>query len=244
MELLLAVAGLSLLSGTLVGIMGVGGVILVPLLTTLLGLSLIDSMAAAACGFLSSGLAAVTVHGTHGRLPRRENLLLWTTAGAGALVGAALLVRMPAGIVGLFIGGAAIAAGVFSLVVSARRDSDVTVDKCSLAVLGTVTGIGSSLSATGGAVVLLPLLVMRGFGLRSAIAYAQSVQVPIALFATAYYANTGRLHVDLAAAISLGLVPGTALGAGVSRYLPIDKLRQAVSGVLIVMGAWYLGVSV
>lgn len=236
---LLAVAALALVSGTLIGMMGVGGVILVPLLTGLLGLPLVESLAATTCGFLASGVVAVALQARHGHLHAEGNLFLWGTAGFGALAGAAAVVSAPASLVAGFIALVAIVAGTAAFVGRAGGERAPPPGRASLAALGAVTGVGSALSGTGGAVVLLPLLLLRGSAVRPAIAYAQSVQVPIALFATAVYLGAGLLQLPLAAAAALGLVPGTALGARIARRLPYDRLRRSVAVVLVGVGAWY-----
>ncbi|HYD55387.1 MAG TPA: sulfite exporter TauE/SafE family protein [Burkholderiales bacterium] len=237
-EVLLAVAAIALLSGTLIGMMGVGGVLLVPLLTGALGLPLVESIAAAACGFLASGVVAVAFHAREGRLRAGTSLLLWIAAGAGALAGAAALLRIPPSFVAGFIAFVAIVSGAASLSNRTRAD-DAPLKSGPVVALGTVTGVGSALSGTGGAVVLLPLLLLRGSTVRSAIAYAQSVQIPIALFATAFYIKAGVLNPALAGAAAIGLVPGTALGARIAARLPYDTLRRIVASILIAVGGWY-----
>lgn len=236
---LLAVAAIALASGTLIGMMGVGGVILVPLLTGALGLPLVASLAATTSAFLASGLVAVALQARQGHLHARGNLLLWATAGLGALAGAAAVVQAPPAIVAGFIALVAIVAGVASFVGRAGATAAPAPSPSWLAALGAVTGFGSALSGTGGAVMLLPLLLLRGAAVRPAIAYAQSVQVPIALFASAVYLGAGLVQLPLAAATALGLVPGTVLGTRIARRLPYDLLRRTVAAVLVAVGAWY-----
>lgn len=133
----------------------------------------------------------------------------------------------------------AVASGLSVLTKTGRNRPNSEPGAHGLAVLGAVTGVGSSLSGTGGAVILLPLLMIRGTAVASAVAYAHSVQIPVALCATAFYLQAGLVNTGLAAAAALGLVPGTALGASVAGRVPSELLRQMLAALLVAIGLWY-----
>lgn len=242
METLVAVVAISLASGTLIGVVGLGGVLLVPLMTGVLDLPLRDSVVAASFGFLASGLAAATTHAIRDGMSWRQNLPLWGSAAFGATMGAALLIRAAPVAISGFIGALAVASGLITLKRPTHGCSGSGSGWRVMSLLGAATGLGSSLSGTGGAVVLLPLLVIRGTAVKSAIIFSQSIQIPITLSATAYYLSQNLLNVHLSVATAVGLVPGTLLGVRLARRFAPDPLRRVVAGLLIATGLWYLNV--
>jgi uncharacterized membrane protein YfcA len=165
-------------------------------------------------------------------------IALCVAAAAGALTGAATLDSLPATAVRIFIAILAIVSGIQALAGS-RAAERALPGTTALAFLGLVVGFGSAISGTGGPVMLIPILLLVGVPLVTAITLALAAQVPIALAATAVNALAGRLDWLLGMALGVPLIAGAVAGAWLSRRLPARALTLAVAGALIATGIWY-----
>ena len=105
-----------------------------------------------------------------------------------------------------------------------------------LAAIGAVTGAGSTMTGTGGPLILIPILLWLDVSALTAIGLAQAIQLPIAAFATV--GNLAYGHFDL----TLGLVVGAALAAGAfagahgAHMVPQAVLKRIVALVLVAIG--------
>lgn len=232
------VAVAALVAGLLIGLTGIGGVLVVPALTEAGGVPLERAVAASMFGFLATGLVGGLVHLRRSPISSRELLSLCLPAAAGALGGAAMLDALPAAAIRLFIAALALASGVQALAaghVRVRSPPRAAV----LAGIGLAVGWGSAISGTGGPVMLIPLLLLLGTPIMLSVAFAQAIQVPIAVAATIVNAVAGRLDWRLGLAIGVLLVCGTAAGAWLAGRLAGRPFRLAVALALIVFGLWY-----
>jgi uncharacterized membrane protein YfcA len=236
MFLLVALA--ALVAGLLIGITGIGGVLVVPALTEAAQVPLDRAIAASMFAFLLTGGVAAALHLGRAPLPRATLIALCVSAAAGALAGAATLDALPAAAVRIFIAILAIVSGIQALAGS-RAAGRALPGTTALAFLGLAVGFGSAISGTGGPVMLIPILLLIGVPLVTAITLALAAQVPIALAATAVNAFAGRLDWLLGMALGVPLIAGAVAGAWLSRRMPGRALTFAVAGALIAMGLWY-----
>lgn len=229
------------LAGLGIGATSIGGLFVIPALTVLAGLPLITALAA-------SSLAFVVV-GVHVVLGRRQGLSgdaaplapLLVSSLVAALAGAALTPWVPAGALRAWIGGLAVLSGLASLGLrpKAHGTGEPPLSPRRQAVLGSVVGLGSALSGTGGPVMLLPLLLLTGHGPVPAVRAGQLVQLPIALAACSVHALAGRLEWALGLATGAVLVAGAIAGQAVARRLPTRGLQRLLAAVLIATGVWF-----
>jgi uncharacterized membrane protein YfcA len=235
----LAAALLVLLAGLAVGATSIGGVFVVPTLTTFAGVAPAQAVAAASFGFAFTGVAAfATAH------PRAARGTWPLDAGAlvGAALGAATLAWLPAAAVRVAVGLVALASGCFALLNGGARRNETQArwPWIALVALGLLVGCVSAWSGTGGPVALLPLLALLRAPTAGAVAMAQRVQLPVAAAATTVNAAAGRLDVGLGLAIGVLVLAGWAAGQWAARRLPVHHLQQAVAVALIATGLWYL----
>jgi len=153
---MLTVAAAALAAGLLVGLTGIGGVILVPVLTGIAGVPLERAIAACMLGFFFSSLYAAFIHLRRARLAWPPVIALSLAAAAGAALGAATLDRLPETGVRLFVAALALASGLHALA-TRHAPGARTPGAALLAFLGLALGYGSAISGTGGPVMLIPV---------------------------------------------------------------------------------------
>ena len=229
-----------LLAGALIGAVGIGGVLLVPVLTKLGGVPVPQAIAAASLGFALPALVAL------GPLRRQPELALrCVPLLAGALAGAAagaLLVR--------WLPATALMAGVTVLVLfsgwrglrrpaaSVPPAAEPLAARALLAV-GVVVGMGSALTGTGGPVLVLPLLMLLRQPVLFAVVAAQAIQLPVALASSTVHAIEGRLDLRLALLFGLLMLAGSIAGQRAATRLDTLQLQRLVSMLLLAVGAWF-----
>jgi hypothetical protein len=232
------VGATALAAGLLVGLTGIGGVLLVPVLTGAAGLPLERAIAACMLGFLFSSLYAAFIHLRRARLPLRPVAALCAAAACGAALGAATLDWLPGLGVRLFVAVLALASGMHALA-SRHAPGERTPGAALLAILGFAVGYGSAISGTGGPVMLIPILLALRTPVAAAIALGVAAGLPITAAATAVYAAEGRIDLGLALTLAAPLVAGAWAGARLSARLSGRALTVTVAWTLVGVGLWF-----
>jgi uncharacterized membrane protein YfcA len=114
-------------------------------------------------------------------------------------------------------------------------------DRRTLLLVGAVTGFLSSVSGTGGPLVLVPILISLAVPVLTAVGLSQAVQFPVAVAATFGNILYGHIDLILAGLLALSLTVGSWYGAKLAHIVPRMVLRRIVSVVLLVVGAFILG---
>jgi len=237
-ELFLLLMAIGLATGTLIGAVGVGGVLLVPALVLLGGLDVHEATPVATLSFLFTGIAGTMAYSRQRRIhwPTTRWLLLFAIP--GAVAGASTNVALSSTSVTVVIAVTLTAAAVRSL--RGSPDSDQKRSKlgpAALAVIGAVVGFGSTLSGTGGPVLLIPVMLLGGAGVKLAVSSSQPLQVPIAIFGAASFLAYGSLDWQLALSLGTAQGVGTLVGARISDRLPVEMLLRLVTWALVVSAA-------
>ena len=228
-----------LLAGALIGATGIGGVLVVPVLTLLGQGPAPQAIAASSLAFLLPALVAL---GPLRRQPAQARRCVAVLAGAliGAAIGALLVRWLPAQVLMGGLTALVLLAGWRGLRAAPHMAAgEVTLGSAALAALGLAVGVGSALTGTGGPVLLLPALMLLRQPLLFAVAAAQAVQLPVALAASAVHAAAGRLDWALAALCGVLLLAGALAGQRAARDLPVARLQRAVAALLLGTGAWF-----
>jgi uncharacterized membrane protein YfcA len=236
------------------GLLGVGGaVVLIPLLLyvpPLLHVGLLDMKTIAGTTMVQVFVAAVAGMLAHRHARAVRGDLVWVGGAAmalGALVGAVasaytsprfllfVFALMTTAAIGLVL--ASMESFPLLRVAQVERFSRLRVSIVSLAV-----GLCAGLVGAGGAFLLVPLLtVVVGVPLRVTIGSSLGITALAATAGLVGKAITGQVPWVFAITVSAGAVPGAALGAYVSRRLPLRILRAALLVVVLVtaIGAWW-----
>ena len=241
MSLLLIVA-FGVLAGILIGLAGIGGVVLVPLLVYFAGVDIHAVIAASVASFFVSGLVGTLIYSKRGVIKWLE--LSYLSAGSipGAFLGALVLPKVDGRLLTMLIAVALILTS-YRQIFSQTKNATVENYKCSnnlLILVGFFTGFLSVMSGTGGPLVLLPVLAFFSISLVTAIALSQAIQLPISIFATMGNVFSGLLDLKLVLAISVGLAIGTFFGAKSAEFLPVEKIRALVAFLLLGSGLYII----
>jgi uncharacterized membrane protein YfcA len=234
---MIAIAILALVSGVLIGCIGIGGVLLVPCLT-LAGVDVHAAIGASMFSFIFSGGIGVWLFARHGSIAWRSAAWLGAGAAPGALLGAVLAAHVGGEILLMLVGATVVFAG-WRILRRQPRGPDhgaVRFAPPLLAGIGAAVGIASALTGTGGPVLLVPLLMWWGAPVLAVVGLSQAIQVPIALMASAGNFWTGSLDLPLAVLLSIGITLGSAVGARVAHAVPVVFLARIVAVALVLVG--------
>ena len=182
MFLLLTLIGL--LAGILIGTIGIGGVILVPLLSFVLGIDLHIAMSASSLSFLFPGIVGTLTYANKRSIVWEK--VLWLSVGIipAALLGALVNTNLNTDVLVLIVAGLIAFSGI-NVFINRQNESGVIPDfrKPLLIIIGALVGFGSSLTGTGGPVLLVPILITLHYPALKSIGISQAIQLPIAVFA-------------------------------------------------------------
>ncbi len=104
-------------------------------------------------------------------------------------------------------------------------------------VLGLITGVFSGLIGIGGAIIIIPTLVIV-FGLSQHTAQGTTLALmvpPIGLLAAWTYYKQGFVDLKIAAIVCIGFFIGGLIGAKFAVSIPEQILRKIFGGVLLLV---------
>jgi uncharacterized membrane protein YfcA len=239
------IALLGTVSGLLIGCIGIGGVILVPALVFIVGIPIQVAIPAAMLSYIVSSVVATFVYAHNNSIAWPMSTWLCIGGAPAAFAGAwAVSIfdsRLLAGCLGLLT----LLSGINSLrrqnISGVEVNADAKVSNAVLLIIGLVTGFLSSLTGTGGPLVLVPILISTRLAILTSVGLSQVFQLPVALAATAGNIVYGKLDLTLGAILAASLSGGSWYGAKLAHSLPRAVLRGVVSMALILIGAFILG---
>jgi len=237
----LACLGIILFAGWLIGTTGIGGVLIVPTLTQVEGISPPQALAASSTAFVFPAMIALFFLFMR-RIHMRNAVLLAIGALPGAVLGATLvhhldahLLLIPTAIL-LFFGGFRLCVDLYSV----SNSSDfVKLPLWALLVTGAIVGTGSALTGTGGPILLSPLLLILRQPLPSIIASANAIQMPVAIASGLVHWQSGALDLGLTTTIGLILLAGSVAGQNFGAIMRPRQLQHLVAILLLGTGCWF-----
>ena len=224
--------------GILIGAIGIGGVLLVPTLTYMLGLGIHVAIATTMFTYLFSGAVGALEYARQNSI--HWSMALWLCLGGmpGAYLGAATTWVTPGVILEGVIGFLVLLSGVQALRgPSDTAESVVNLKPMSLMVIGLATGFGSSITGTGGPLVLIPILIWMQVPILTAVGLSQVIQIPIALLATTGNLTFGRIEWLIGMGIATLLVLGVVVGARIAHRISRVVLKRFIAFALLLVGA-------
>lgn len=238
-----AIGALAFGIGILIGCVGIGGVLLVPILAYIFNVPIHESVAAAMLAYIFSGIVGTIIYARHGSIRWKMAILIIAGAGPSAFIGAALLSKTPSIWVEVFIASLILVAGANALIKNKEQSKDFEpkIKPAGLIGMGAITGLGSAITGTGGPLLLVPMAVWLRYPTLTAIGLSQAVQFPIAALATMGNVLYGNINWLLGSVLASALILGAAIGARLAHAVPRDGLRSFLSWVLVMTGLLIFG---
>jgi uncharacterized membrane protein YfcA len=235
----IAAAGVGL--GALSGLFGVGGSALATPLLSLLGLPGLIAVASPLPATIPTAIAAVIPYLRRGEA--RPKAAAWTLLGA-----------VPASILGALLSGdiggttLLVASGLVVAIVGWRVLQPISTgtqergtarrhNRPLLVAVSAALGLLTGLLANGGGFLLVPIyLLVFGLDMTQAAGTSLLVIIALSLPTTATHWALGHINWTVAAALTLGSVPASALTAHWAQSIDTATTRRAFGWLLITSG--------
>jgi uncharacterized membrane protein YfcA len=219
--------------GTLIGAVGIGGVLLIPALTAFAALPIHTAMATALFTFIFTGIVGTAM------FTRPVLISTLVFAFAGAWVNS---IARPTTLA-LLLAGVIIFAGIYTLFTwhglrqTAFRDAP-RAQRLLLVAVGGIAGFGSGLTGVGGPALSVPLLVLFGFPALVSIGASQVLQIVAAVSGTLGNLRFGSIDFRIAGVVTLVELAGVVLGVRLAHAVDGSVLRRVVAVLCLVVGTW------
>ena len=105
-----------------------------------------------------------------------------------------------------------------------------------LLAIGLAGGLFGALFGVGGGIVLVPCLLLIGFGHRRAAATSLAAILVASIAGAATYALHGEVKPGAAALIGVPAVAGVLVGTDLQQRIPVQRLAYLFALVLVVVG--------
>jgi uncharacterized membrane protein YfcA len=227
----------ALVVGILIGCVGIGGVLLTPALVYVGGLGFHLAAATSMWAFLFAGVAGTSIYSKHGSIDWR--LAAWLGAGVvpAAFAGAWANAALPEGVLMALLATLMVVTGADALLRGHLVEQEARrFGATALLAVGALVGFGSALTGTGGAVLLVPILLLLRAPVLASVGAAQAVALPVVVFSTAGYVLYGSIDFVLGTAVGLVAAVGVVFGARIAHAAPAAVLRRVVATALLCAG--------
>ncbi len=256
--LLIALGGAAGLVGALLGLGG--GIFLVPLLTLALGVPIRAAIAASLISVIATASASSMVNIDRGLVNLRLGMVLEVATSIGGLAGGITAALLSPRHLFLLFGMTLAGMGVIMARRSGRRNviADTGVDpgrlggrilegqtpyvyrvrRLPLALAASLAaGAISGLLGLGGGIIKVPILTaFCGIPIRVAAATSAFMIGVTAAASSFLYFGRGDVVLPLSAAIALGALPGSLLGAQLTHRVQTRSLKVLMAVVLLIVG--------
>jgi len=228
----------ALLVGALIGCVGIGGVLLPPALVYLGGFGFHAAAATSTWAFLFCATAGTWSYSGRGTIDWR--MAAWLGAGVvpAAFLGARANAALPEGLLMAILAALMVLTGSDALLRGSRGGGggERRLGAPALLAVGAFVGFGSALTGTGGAVLLVPVLLLLRVPVLAAVGAAQAVALPIVAFSSAGFLLYGSVDIALGTAAGLVGAVGVVAGARIAHAAPAATLRRVVATALLCAG--------
>ncbi|MBI1778326.1 MAG: sulfite exporter TauE/SafE family protein [Proteobacteria bacterium] len=239
--LIVQALAMGLVVGFAVGCTGIGGIVLVPYLTYAAGLDVQHAIAATLISYLPSGVVAVFLYARRGSISWRMAWPLSAAALPSAFLGALVAARASAMLLEALIGGLMLTSGLYTLRPQRASGPEPRVlGGPGLAGLGSLSGFLSAMTGAGGALILVPLLLIFDQPVLLSIGLGQVIAIPIAIVASLANLSQGHVDVGIALVLASSLAAGIAIGTPLAHALPQALLRRLLAVLIAALGAGML----
>jgi uncharacterized membrane protein YfcA len=232
----------SIAIGVLVGAAGIGGFFMPPALTLLMALDLHRAMALSLLTFVLTGIAGALYFDRKGNVDWTLARPVCVGAAPAGYAGAWLGHGLDTGVLSALLAALILAVGIQTL---AGRPAGVPPRNARgrrvvLVAIGIVTGFLSGLTGVGGPVLSVPLMVMCGYPVLTAIGVGQVLQTVGALAGSLANLHYADIDYRLAAFIGVFETVGVLGGAVAIHRLDAGLVKRLVGGLCMVAGCGFI----
>lgn len=245
-DLILQGAFVSLVVGLLIGWSGIAGFLLPIWLTAVAHLEVRSALCISFTCFLVSGILGSEAYRRKGELDVKASLPLGVGSLLGAIAGVILNAKIASHAVSVILYIVVLASGIGILLrcflEKKQEDKDHHPSPVTLALFGIVTAAICSLSGAGGPILVMPLLVVIGYGTRHAVAISLFDSICIALPSLMGYAMISDMRrlLPLIFGMACTHAVGVTVGALTSRHIPQKGLKIGVGIFSLLIAFWRL----
>lgn len=232
--------GFCFLVGVLIGTCGIGGILIIPFLVYVANIDIHTVIPACMAGFIVNAVFANYAYAKRGSIHWGKAIYLAIGAAPGAYLGSITVLAASSLVLEFIVAFLVIASGIRALVTSASETRGRGVERVPnfvLVLLGLAVGYGSSLSGTGGPLLLIPSLLLLDFPVMVAVGLSMAIQIPISPFATLGHLLHGSVDLALAVPVAVGLSAGVLIGAAIAHRISALAMQRTVAVALLVSGA-------
>ena len=238
----------NLVVGAFVGLTGVAGFLLPIVYTGPLGMGVTEGLALSFAAFIVSGALGSVNYNKAGNLDIPFGIRLSLGSLAGAVLGVKLNLIIPESTVKVILYVVVLLSGISILLRKDKSQEEggsayvISDHLAATLILGFVTGAVCSLSGAGGPVLVMPLLVVLGIGIRTAVGVALFNSVFIGIPACIGYmmqCSVKDLLPVMAAALvfhGIGVVYGSRNAVKINQIL----LKKGIAVFSILIAIWKL----
>lgn len=240
-----SLALIAIVIGVLVGAAGVGGFFMPPALTLLMAMDMHQSMALSLFTFVFTGIVGTVYFHSKDSVDWTLVRPICLGAAPTGFGGAWLGHRLDTASLSLALAAVILVVGIYTLSASGRRaipamPQGARQRRLVLAAIGIVTGFFSGLTGIGGPVLSVPLMVLCGYSVLTAIGVGQVLQTVGALSGS--LANLHYVSIDygLAAFIDVFEIMGVLGGAIIIHRIDAALVKRLVGGLCMVAGCGFI----
>ncbi|MEW5742760.1 MAG: sulfite exporter TauE/SafE family protein [Myxococcota bacterium] len=231
-------AGLAM--GVVFSLLGAGGgIIAVPVLLGLFGVSMTEATAGALAVVWAAATAGTVGHARGGRVVWRAVLLVGPTSMLGAVLGAKLNALVPDTVTMLLFSALLLISVVFLLRAKADAQGTPRLDARSLAPVGLGLGAVTGFLGVGGGFLIVPALVtLARLPLKQAIGTSMALICLSSFSGAVTYVAAGQVPLGFVLPMGAGAMLGALGGAPLAGKLPERPLKVgfAVLAVSVSLG--------
>ncbi len=227
--------------GTLIGTVGIGGLLLIPALTAFSGLGIHAAMATALFTFAFTGAVGTFMYQRRGSIDWRLTVPVCVAALLFAYLGAWANAYSQPRTLTLALGLVILLAGAYALArwrtkpVPAFHERPAA-QRTLLGGIGAVAGFGSGYTGVGGPAISVPMMVMFGFPALSAVGTSQVIQIVAATSGSLANVHYGSIDFRVAAIVTGVEIAGVYFGTRIAHAIDALALKRMVAAVCIVAG--------
>ena len=236
---LLVVLGVA--TGTVAGILGIGGGLLIVPMLTLWPVALVQATATSLLGVMVSAISGSWRNRQQGELNVRRSMVLGLFGLPTAQVGAWLANQVSDRV--LAFSFAAFLVGMIGLVAWKKRIQQSPPSSQNgaqgIPLIGLLAGFLSGLFGVGGGAVMVPLqMVVLGEPIKSAVRTSLGAIALVAISGLVRYGIQGNVLWLPGFALAIGGMVGAQMGTRALRQISSDRVNQAFRALLVVLALY------